>query len=263
MNQVSPYIEQLFRNLSQFDFGKLASQVLGDARHRTPGPANARESNPVLDKESWESGDLCVALRQLALHAIRISRPPETISFECVGDAMRKLGAGSLDGRERGRVAFTRLSDGKLELGKTCIGDQNQVAIEFGLPNGKRLNSLEHHPTVMFHTHPIQGAGKAVLNYHFSVQDFAVFLRQKQLQISVVIAPGLKLAILKTSGTPAYSPALEERMKTWLAASQMDFSVAADRRAIRFTRECAKRLQIALYRIKDSEDPTLAKQVIL
>lgn len=257
----SQLARQVVDGFAQIDFGALTKsfQVGPD----NPASAPEAKAQDVFSKDEWSPGDLRRALQLLSLSDRRLTNPPQTISLDGLAGVMYRLAERAVDGKEYGRFGFTRLGDGQFEMGKTYQGTEHECTIANVLPNGTVPSRRTHRLTVMLHTHGAAKFGRDPVCYHFSPQDFKSFLSNRDVQLSIVLASGLKLMLCKTDRTPVYTEQIGAAIDRWLVAADMDLSVKPLHRMRRFTREVAKRLDLALYRVVDAEHPTRAKLVDL
>ena len=243
----SSLLKQTFEKLDKIDFG----QILRDFVPQQPSQRNMREHGA-----EWSCKDLNQQLCQLSQMGLRVTELPKSIDLSGLASVMARLNEKSKDGKEYGRIGYTRMHDGRIEMSETFSGNHRSVKMEVTyLPFSSRT------PTVMMHTHPYIN-GRAAPSYHFSKQDFVSFLQVKPIQISLVLAPHLTLLALKTAATPEHSSILESRIDSLLERASRDFTTSSDRRIMRFTKRACNDLNIGLYRVKHSEDGVIARRVV-
>ncbi len=136
----------------------------------------------------------------------------------------------------------------------SAVGDEHSVSIPVqSTPFKVPILTVDSHPT----------SSTARDSYHFSAIDICSFLELSSLQFTVVVAEGLTLIAMRTDATPRYNEHVEERILK--LRDSMRSSMAGDMtgdRAIRFTKDVCKMLNLALYCIKHSDGSGVAKRVI-
>jgi hypothetical protein len=254
-NVVDSFLKQTFEALEKFDFSKVLRDLTSPPQTQSNERKYAQKRQPT-EGDHWSSKDLNQHLHRLSQTGLRLTELPKTIDLAGLATVMTRLSDKAKDGREHGRIGYTRMHDRRLEMSETFSGSENSVKMEVQyVPFGARI------PTVMMHTHPYI-YGRATPAYHFSKEDFVSFLQVEPIQISIVLAPHLTLLALKSAQTPAHSEKLESNIDSWLEKSSRDYATTQDRRIMRFTKYTCQQLNIGLYRIKHSEDGTIAKRVI-
>lgn len=207
-------------------------------------------------KPDWNTKDLRLFLWLSAFRDFRLAKTPQRVDLSSLEPVMKRLLEVTIDGNECGRYGLIGRDSSRIVMGKTYRGKSLEVKIRSQLPENYQMTEpLE--PAFLLHTHARTVADK----FHFSPRDFLPCTSStQQLAFNVMVAPGLKLMMLRTVNTPSGPEGVIltklKGLLDYLGGIYSDSSLK-----LAFTRAASSQLGIALYCIKDHESPSLARQL--
>lgn len=257
-------VESVAANLNRHQFGEPLREMAQEFRRwlndsfepssPAKGPTTKQTDPSRSQQGEWSMADFQSELHRHALQGRQFATLPLSINLSGLGRVMTRLSEQAQDGNEYGRIALTRLLDGRIEMGETCSG-RDQVAISY---RASRFNI----PTIMIHTHP-PISGNSLSPCHFSPQDFVSFMETPELRASIVIAPRASLMMIKTDKTPSLSQLPESYFSRTFDQVTNDFRVPFESKQARATQTICKMLNIGLFIRKQEADNFVFNQISL